>query len=394
MSRFSPNVAVQDRSGEILAQALSQTFQQIGQRRREKKLDTERTKAKDEQRAAEDLTLALQGIRRGQAPDEAPVMQAGLPMATQFGQIPTPARAPQRFTQLTDQFYRDDRFVADQAKRQQESALADALFKARLPQMVDPEGFALSRKKTQAEIGKLERDGQPQPRLSTVTTGEGVFAFDPTAGELVRRLGDRPVSPAGTEPNWHTVQTDQGVMQVNPKTGATRAVQGPDGGPLRPKAPAQITQAVSGNRRQLKAIDATIELLRNNPKSVGLRYNVMPDALSQVFDPKGVLTRAGVSDVGSLLIHDRTGAAMNASESVRLKPFIPGPGDQSAAAIQKLERLKQLLTEDTEFLSQQYGIGAAAGTPQQPAPLTDAQISRAQSDPSYRQFLLEKGYRL
>jgi hypothetical protein len=118
-------------------------------------------------------------------------------------------------------------------------------------------------------------------------------------------------------------------------------------------------QAVTQNKLQLGKIDRAIALLQQHGTAVGLR-RTLPDAVNQVVDPDGVDTRAAVSDIGSLLIHDRTGAAMSAAEAMRLKPFIPGPTDQSAAAIKKLLRLKQTLAEDTRYLEQSFP-GAAAG---------------------------------
>lgn len=185
------------------------------------------------------------------------------------------------------------------------------------------------------EIGD---NGQPTPVMS---------------GGKVLRPHDPKVAQ---EPKGQVVQGPNGPVLVNPRDGTSIPVTDPSGQQLRAKPPANITQAVNSNRQQLLKIDRAIANLQQHPTAVGLRRS-LPDALNQVIDPDGVDTRAGVSDIGSLLIHDRTGAAMSAAESQRLMPFIPGPRDQSAAAIKKLQRLKQQVQMDTDAMAASFGVG-------------------------------------
>jgi hypothetical protein len=72
-------------------------------------------------------------------------------------------------------------------------------------------------------------------------------------------------------------------------------------------------------------------------------------------DPKGVSVRASVANIGSKVIHDRSGAAVTAAETPRLKPFIPSATDRADAAITKLQGLRQQVLNDTTGIELAYG---------------------------------------
>jgi hypothetical protein len=69
-------------------------------------------------------------------------------------------------------------------------------------------------------------------------------------------------------------------------------------------------------------------------------------------------TRAAIADLGSLVIHDRSGAAVTASEYPRLAPFIPTSKDDPDAVIKKLRRFKgiyQSIVDDTRAFYKESG---------------------------------------
>jgi hypothetical protein len=73
-------------------------------------------------------------------------------------------------------------------------------------------------------------------------------------------------------------------------------------------------------------------------KSMSAAYMLpFSEEAGQRLDPEGVPLRAAIADVGSLKLHDRSGATITASESPRLKPFIPSASDKPKAAAQKLQ---------------------------------------------------------
>ena len=72
-------------------------------------------------------------------------------------------------------------------------------------------------------------------------------------------------------------------------------------------------------------------------------------------NPEGTEARAGVADIGSIVLHDRSGAAVTAAESPRLMPFIPLATDDNATVIKKLTRMRNLASQDQTGLTETYG---------------------------------------
>lgn len=86
--------------------------------------------------------------------------------------------------------------------------------------------------------------------------------------------------------------------------------------------PAAQSKAWMENGSAMKQIQKTLLEVTGNKGAFGIK-NVAPDVLIQRLDPKGVKARAMVADIGSLKIHDRSGAAVSAMEFPRLRPFVP-----------------------------------------------------------------------
>ena len=91
----------------------------------------------------------------------------------------------------------------------------------------------------------------------------------------------------------------------------------------------------------------------------------MGDTIKQRTDPGGVDPRAKVADIGSLQIHDRSGAAVTAAETPRLKPFVPSATDDSKTIITKLKNLRanleSQLDETEAFYSPESGYRPIGG---------------------------------
>lgn len=155
----------------------------------------------------------------------------------------------------------------------------------------------------------------------------------------------QPVAP-------QIVQTETGPMQVD-RRGRGTPIVGPDGKPVAPKSteralPTSAAQKLMENQQNLRRAEQALGLLTppkegelpmdgNDPNATGWKGYV-PDFALQRLDPKGVQARAAISDIGSLVIHDRSGAAVTASEFPRLQPFIPRAEDDPATARKKLDR--------------------------------------------------------
>ena len=159
------------------------------------------------------------------------------------------------------------------------------------------------------------------------------------------------------QPKGQVVQTDSGTMLVDPRTGEARPVTS-GGVPVQKPGkdiPANVNKSIIDNQQSLGKIDRAIESITSNPKALGLQYAIPgAETVGQYIDSEGVPTRAAVADVGSLVLHDRSGAAVTVSEFPRLKPFIPTASDDPKAAVAKLRQLRKAMAEEADLLSQTY----------------------------------------
>ena len=81
----------------------------------------------------------------------------------------------------------------------------------------------------------------------------------------------------------------------------------------------------------------TVDDVEGDASATGYK-GFLPNAVLQRVDPKGVGTRAEIANIGSMIIHDRSGAAVTAAETPRLMPFIPTATDDEGAIQTKLKR--------------------------------------------------------
>jgi hypothetical protein len=83
------------------------------------------------------------------------------------------------------------------------------------------------------------------------------------------------------------------------------------------------------------ASGGTVGDAKGDPNATGAK-GYLPNQLLNRLDAEGVDTRAAIADLGSMVIHDRSGAAVTASEFPRLAPFIPTEKDDAATVKKKL----------------------------------------------------------
>jgi hypothetical protein len=168
---------------------------------------------------------------------------------------------------------------------------------------------------------------------------------------VISRGGAKPVAvfrPATPEEKAaYGIPADQ-AAQIGPDGRIT-----PVGERLKP-VPIPVVQALTGNNSGLATIDRALEALQAYPGAVGMA-NFLPDLIRQRQDPQGVNARATIADIGSMVIHDRSGAAVTAAEFPRLAPFIPSATDSPETVRSKLLQLREKLAEDTAWLAAPYG---------------------------------------
>lgn len=116
--------------------------------------------------------------------------------------------------------------------------------------------------------------------------------------------------------------------------------------------PPNINTAIGTNDMSIKRIEEALDLLKKYPDAIGLK-NLLPGQALDRADPKGVAARSAIGDIGSLVIHDRSGAAVSQSEMQRLG-FIPTPTDRADNAKTKLEAMLKWAKAGQQGLSETY----------------------------------------
>lgn len=155
---------------------------------------------------------------------------------------------------------------------------------------------------------------------------------------------------------------------------AREAAKTEQGKPLPPSS----SKGVLENRQNLAMAERALAELEKYPDATGWK-GYQPDWMLQRTDPEGVDARAAIANIGSLVIHDRSGAAVTAAEFPRLQPFIPSPKDHPDVAKKKLKQFVKIyreITEDAENfhrdsgynVPEQRGAAPAAGGSAAPLP--------------------------
>jgi hypothetical protein len=212
---------------------------------------------------------------------------------------------------------------------------------------------AEARRNGQAETGRHNLAIEATGATNAKTAQGNLSVAQGNLGVARDRLAYDRNSPTG-----QVVQGENGTFLVDRRTGDARPVTN-DGAPLqRPgkEIPAAVNKSIIENQQNISKIDRAIASIDKQPGALGT-MNMIPgmETLRQYTDPEGVEARAGVADVGSLILHDRSGAAVTASETPRLRPFIPSASDTPEVAKKKLARFRELYEEEANLLSQTYG---------------------------------------
>lgn len=130
--------------------------------------------------------------------------------------------------------------------------------------------------------------------------------------------------------------------------------------------PQAVTKGLQENVNNLKQVDRALEAIEKNPGSIGGVGSTISSVIPGVGglqnrygDPAGTELRAQIANIGSLMIHDRSGAAVTASETPRLIPFIPLISDSAEVAKKKLGNFKvayeQMLRDTLSYYGEETG---------------------------------------
>lgn len=274
------------------------------------------------------------------------------------------------------------------AARQQIAALLGPQAIASIPEVYDPAAVARNRQQALTVQQQMEQEWK---RLEALR-GDEQLRISGRNADSASRQADAAMVAAGQVPVQY-VQTENGILPMpsrlpNPGGGAPPMAppMAPPGGPAapgmpqpgapampqpgmapRPTLPAapapqgmpQIGQSIGGkplenppegalkaareNNLALRKIDDTLSALGAAPGAIGPQ-NMIPGVTTVrnwTGSPEDIRLRALVADVGSLKIHDRSGAAVTVSEYPRLAPFVPSANDLPHVARAKLSEFQR-----------------------------------------------------
>jgi hypothetical protein len=146
----------------------------------------------------------------------------------------------------------------------------------------------------------------------------------------------RPLSPQ----EFADLQRGGGVVR-DPVTGEEKQiVDFQKGANQQRRVPAAVQGGYVANQQAIANIDRAITAVKAHPEAFGLK-NYAGSGLTQRLDPNGIDPRSIVANIGSQIIHDRSGAAVTVSETPRLRPFIPQVTDTADKVLKNLIQMRQ-----------------------------------------------------
>lgn len=204
-----------------------------------------------------------------------------------------------------------------------------------------------------AETGRHNRQTE-----SNVVRGQDKVAETAAAG---RKQAQAHFDAGMNSPQY--MQTDAGLVALPKKLApgekpSATVITGPGGEglgkPLK-DIPATANAKIVEGSQAISNIDDAIKTIEAYPGALGLS-NMFPGSqtVRQYSDPQGVEARAKVANIGSLVLHDRSGAAVSASEFPRLAPFIPSASDSAETAVKKLQNMKKIAEEELGLYADTY----------------------------------------
>lgn len=222
--------------------------------------------------------------------------------------------------------------MASQTKWTQQQALEQAQRQAMLDALVQ---------EAQAAAGKDRAEGNAIRRMEAMRTSPSQESYQ----ELVGPKGPGVYGVTeGQDPRYLG-----GVIPKQVNGGGGQGVGGETGGKT---LPASVANPIFENRRNLTTIRRARLAIVQRPDAFGIQNRV--PGFDYIDSTENVKARAPLANIGSLIIHSRSGAAVTASEFPRLRPFIPTANDPPAKAAAKLEDLEQEIQAITDEMTTYY----------------------------------------
>jgi hypothetical protein len=210
-------------------------------------------------------------------------------------------------------------------------------------------GDTLADQQAAAQRAQAATDAENRRAFATFSTAfpqqAGTYRPDIDYGALMKRSDARDMQ-------------DRGFRQAQSLQAQRAAADAASVGQGGRAIPLGALKPMIENQTALSRVGQALSAVANNGDALG-PSNIGPGAWikNNVLGASGddVATRAAIADIGSQIIHDRSGAAVTVSEYPRLAPFVPSPSDRPDVARAKLTRLRALIAEEAMLYEQNFG---------------------------------------
>lgn len=195
-------------------------------------------------------------------------------------------------------------------------------------------------------------DGQPLPASPKTFTMDGRTFPDTAEGRAEAIAWSRQVAGSSRAPsseggavNWQTIQTPQGVMQLNPRTGAVRPVFGPDGQTIQKESTSKPSEGERMAGAALMMAQDAAPMLDQVERSVAASVVNRIPVIGNLVTPEyeQLANQAGMQLLGAynLVV---SGKGVTEQEFERNKEtFMPMPGDKAGTLQRKRQARAQML---------------------------------------------------
>ena len=167
---------------------------------------------------------------------------------------------------------------------------------------------------------------------------------DPT--KVIARMPKSQMPTAG-----QVVETANGPMLVNTRTGQAQPVMGAGGQAIAPKLTAEQSKDITSINQQYSTINGALDAVKATPNAFSFKRGMAQELpagetlAGRLDKPDEAAARAYVYNNVSAVIKERAGTAQSAGELQRLNAFMPGPKDNAQQIENKLNGFKTYLKD-------------------------------------------------
>jgi len=167
---------------------------------------------------------------------------------------------------------------------------------------------------------------------------------DPT--KIIARMPKSQMPMAG-----QVVETANGPMLVNTRTGQAQPVMGAGGQAIAPKLSAEQSKDITSINQQYSTIDGALSAVKATPSAFSFKRGMAQEfpagetLAGRMDKPEEAAARAYVFNNVSAVIKERAGTAQSASEMQRINSFMPAVTDNAKQIENKLNGFKSYLKD-------------------------------------------------